>query len=107
MCLLRLPCLLICWCLEGAGSCAAGALPAACCLLPAACCPFRVRPTAFFPCSSALRSYSLASPLNCRQNKEVSPVTGRQLAHRLLLPNDALRAAMVEVAELVQALVTN
>lgn len=100
MCLLRLPCLLICWCLEGAGSCAAGALPAACC-------PFRVRPTAFFPCPSALRSYPLASPLNCRQNREVSPVTGRQLAHRLLLPNDALRAAMVEVAQLVQALVSS
>jgi hypothetical protein len=75
---------------------------AACCLLP-----FQGETAAFFPCSSALRSYPLASPLNCRQNKEVSPVTGKQLAHRLLLPNDALRAAMVEVAQLVQALVTN
>ncbi|KAI3423884.1 hypothetical protein D9Q98_009718 [Chlorella vulgaris] len=40
-----------------------------------------------------------------RHNKEVSPVTGKQLAHRLLLPNDCLRSAMTQVAELMRAMV--
>lgn len=39
-----------------------------------------------------------------RQNKEVSPVTGQLLPHRLLLPNEAVRRAMGEVAELIRAL---
>lgn len=38
-----------------------------------------------------------------RQNKEVSPLTGQQLPHRLLLPNAALRASMAEAAELLRA----
>ncbi len=38
-----------------------------------------------------------------RQNKEGSPLSGKLLPHRLLLPNDALRASMAEVAELLRA----
>lgn len=32
-------------------------------------------------------------------------MTGKQLAHRLLLPNDCLRSAMTQVAELMRAMV--
>ena len=39
-----------------------------------------------------------------RQNNEVSPLTGKPLAHRILLPNDWMRAAMVEVAQLLHAM---
>jgi hypothetical protein len=42
----------------------------------------------------------------CRQNKEVSPITGKKLSHRLLLPNDCVRAAMAQVVELIRAIVS-
>jgi hypothetical protein len=41
-----------------------------------------------------------------RQNKEVSPLTGKPLPHRLILPNDTLRQAMGQVGELFRALAT-